>query len=68
MNNPVSTRIILYVGFPNADNDVVLIFVTHLFTAIWLILIMTDAPIANLTDNSKFNVFQEHLVKFKVLN
>jgi len=38
-------RIILYAGFPNANNDVVLRFAAHFPMAFWLILVMTDGPI-----------------------
>ena len=61
----MSTRIILRVRFPDADNDVVLRSAVYLPVAVWLILVMTNGPIITLMHHSKFKAFQEYLLKFK---
>ena len=53
INNPVNMRIILYVVFPNIDNDVVLSFAACLPTDVWLILVTKDGSIVVLIDHSK---------------
>ena len=58
-------RIILYVGFPDADNNLVLRFATCLSMAFWLIPVIIDGPIITLIDHSKFKIFQNNFFKFK---
>jgi len=58
-------RTILYIGFPNADNNVVLRFATRLAAAFWLILGVSDGPITMLISDSKIQGFSKLLHKIQ---